>query len=100
MVTPDEQALADLLCEHTVEPMWSAIVVARSILASEWMTVRDAEQRRQGAAEALGRFADTRGVNIGDEDDAWWRGYRQAQREAILKVRDEIARLRATGRAT
>ena len=34
-------------------------------------------------AEALREFADTRGVHVGDEDDEWWRGYRQAQRECL-----------------
>ena len=45
-------------------------------------------------AEALREFADTRGVNIGDEDDDWWRGYRQAQRECLqdaLKAADQVA---------
>lgn len=64
-------------------------------LLVERLAARDVEQRRQGAAEALGRFADTRGVNIGDEDDAWWRGYRQAQRECLRDAVDAADRLAA-----
>jgi hypothetical protein len=33
--------------------------------------------------EALLAFADTRGVNVGDEHGEWWQGYRQAQRECL-----------------
>lgn len=36
-----------------------------------------------GCADALREFADSRGVNVGNEDDEWWRGYRQAQRECL-----------------
>ncbi|QIK82415.1 hypothetical protein [Sanguibacter sp. HDW7] len=41
------------------------------------------ESRATVQAEALREFADTRGVNVGDDDDEWWRGYRQAQRECL-----------------
>ena len=48
-------------------------------------------------AEALREFADTRGVNIDDEDDDWWRGYRQAQRECLRDAIEAAARLVADG---
>ena len=38
--------------------------------------------------EALLAFADTRGVNVGDEDTEWWQGYRQAQRECLRDATD------------
>ena len=44
----------------------------------------DAEAKVVAARrEALLAFADTRGVNVGDEDGEWWQGYRQAQRECL-----------------
>jgi hypothetical protein len=39
------------------------------------------------AAKTLRDYADTRGVNIGDEDSDWWQGYRQAQRECFHDAR-------------
>jgi len=47
-------------------------------------------------AEALREFADTRGVNVGDEDDDWWRGYRQAQRECLQDALKAAARVAGT----
>lgn len=42
-----------------------------------------ADLMRRTRASALREFADTRGVNVGDEGDEWWSGYRQAQRECL-----------------
>lgn len=50
-------------------------------------------------AEALREFADTRGVNVGDDDDEWWRGYRQAQRECLHDASARADRLAAEGGA-
>lgn len=33
--------------------------------------------------DAVREYADSRGVNIGDDDDEWWKGYRNAQRVAL-----------------
>lgn len=45
---------------------------------------RDVLRARLAKVEAdVREFVDTRGVNVGDEDDPWWRGYRQAQRECV-----------------
>lgn len=44
-------------------------------------------------AKELREFADTRGVNVGDEDDEWWRGYRQAQRECLHAAADLADRI-------
>lgn len=41
-------------------------------------------------AEALRELADYLVVNAGDEDDEWWRGYRQGQRQALVKA-DRLA---------
>lgn len=68
-----------------------ALPVADAILASDWLAQRD----RRVAAEALRRFADSRGVNVGDEEDDYWRGYRQAQRECLhdaVNTADRIER--------
>jgi hypothetical protein len=40
--------------------------------------------------DRLREFIGSLGVNIGDEDDEWWRGYRQAQREIVLRARDAL----------
>ena len=45
----------------------------------------------QAKAEVLREFADTLGVNVGDEDNEWWSGYRQGQREALRKAVDRAA---------
>ncbi|QIK83001.1 hypothetical protein [Sanguibacter sp. HDW7] len=58
------------------------------------------ESRAQVQAEALRAFADTRGVNVGDEDDEWWRGYRQAQRECLHDASARADRLAAEGGPT
>lgn len=58
-----------------------------------WLVARD----RKIAAEALRDFADTLGVNVGDEDDEWWRGYRQGQREALHKASDRADRIERGG---
>jgi len=55
-----------------------------------------AQVKATARAEALRGFADTRGVNIGDEDSEWWQGYRQAQREC---VRDALDHARSLGGA-
>lgn len=55
----------------------------------DWLAERD----RRVAGAALRKFADSRGVNVGDEDDDYWRGYRQAQRECLhdaVSVADRI----------
>lgn len=65
--------------------------LADAILASDWLADRD----RRTAAKTLRRFADSRGVNVGDEDDDYWRGYRQAQRECLhdaINTADRIER--------
>lgn len=59
----------------------------RTILADAAGAIAKHEQEVR--AHALREFADTRGVNVGDEDDEWWKGYRQAQRECL---RDAVAR--------
>lgn len=84
-----------------------------SIHAGEWVEREDGywalriEPRRADSptrsenevkAEALREFADTLGVDIGDEDGDWWRGYRQAQREALhaaVRRADSLAPARA-----
>lgn len=48
-------------------------------------------------AEALREFADTRGVNVGDEDSYWWDGYRQAQRECLHDALTRSARIEREG---
>lgn len=39
------------------------------------------QRERERWVTAVTKFADERGVNVGDEDSEWWQGYRQAQRE-------------------
>ena len=53
-----------------------------------------AREREAAKAEALREFADSRGVNVGDEDSEWWQGYRQAQRECL---HDAVARADRVG---
>lgn len=57
------------------------------------------ESRATVQAEALHAFADARGVNAGDNDDEWWRGYRQAQRECLHDASARADRLAAEGGA-
>ena len=55
---------------------------------------RDRSAAQMAKARALVRdFADSRGVNVGDEDGDWWRGYRQAQREALMDASELAARV-------
>lgn len=61
--------------------------VVAGILAAR-VTAAESEARARGAVEALREFADSRGVNVGDEDDEWWSGYRQAQRECLRDAAD------------
>ena len=61
----------------------AGVAEARVAELEATLAARDARFAREAKAEALREFADSRGVNVGDEDDAWWRGYRQAQREAL-----------------
>jgi hypothetical protein len=75
-----------LYAEHRVH-------VAQALAADP--DVRAAVERGalERAAQAIREFADTRGVNVGDEDDEWWRGYRQAQRECVHDASDAAARI-------
>lgn len=45
----------------------------------------------QARADALQAFADTRGVDIGDDDSDWWQGYQSAQRECLRDARAVLA---------
>lgn len=58
------------------------------------------QARQEGAREALRRFADSRGINVGDEDDDYWRGYRQAQRECLRDAIDLAERAATPGIGT
>lgn len=73
--------------EFIVEALSSAATTADGRLgakrAGALLAAHDAEVRRETAERVLLDFADTRGVNVGDEDGDWWRGYRQAQRECV-----------------
>lgn len=53
-----------------------------------WLAARERAAERRGAAEALERFADILGVDVDEshDDDEWWWGYRQAQREHIRAI--------------
>jgi hypothetical protein len=59
------------------------------------VAARDQAAERRGGVRALRRFADTRGVQVGDEDDEWWQGYRQAQRECLHDASDAADRIEA-----
>lgn len=65
----------------------------RAKLFDRWLADHD----RKIEAKALWEFADTLGVNVGDEDDEWWRGYQQAQRECLHKVSDRADRIEQGG---
>lgn len=56
---------------------------ARAVLAAVAPSI--AAKARVGA---LSEFADSRGVNVGDDDSEWWKGYRQAQRECLHDAND------------
>ena len=56
--------------------------VASMVIASDWLAKVRAEAKVE-AVRMVREWADDRGVNVGDEDSDWWRGYRQAQREAV-----------------
>lgn len=89
------EAATEDVVERAAEVMWDAtcddgmraamrpdlMAMARALAAANLLASPDAI--RQAKAEALREFADTRGVNVGDEDDEWWSGYRQAQRECL-----------------
>lgn len=45
----------------------------------------DREVREQ-IAQQVQEFANSFCVYVGDEESEWWRGYRQAQREALMKA--------------
>lgn len=64
------------------------VPAVRTILASDWLADLLAAERRKGAEEALREFADSRGVNDGDDDSKWWQGHRQAQRECLRDASD------------
>ena len=49
-------------------------------------------ERLTGQVEAVREWVDRRGVNVGDRDDDYMRGYRDAQRHAV----QDAAELRAT----
>jgi hypothetical protein len=51
-------------------------------------------------AQALEEFADTLGVNAGDEDDEWWSGYRNGQRQALRMASTRTAAYRVGEGAT
>lgn len=81
--TDDVTALAEELWADSASPGAAPTDAhheqARVVLASSWLAERDARVR----ADGVRAFGDTLGVNVGDEDDEWWRGYRQGQREAL-----------------
>jgi hypothetical protein len=85
--TDDVEALADALSltslSDALQADFQLVRGARELLASSWLAERDARVR----AEAVRAFGATLGVNVGDEDDEWWRGYRQGQREALHAAR-------------
>lgn len=60
-----------------------------------WTPADTHEAYRRGQEDALRAAADERGVNVGDEDDEWWSGYRQAQREVIHWLSDRADRIEA-----
>lgn len=76
-----------------LEGIWGyCLTLSRDVrLGEDWLVQRD----RRVAAEALRTFADTRGVQIGDEDDDWWHGYRQAQRECLRDANKRADRIEA-----
>lgn len=55
---------------------------------------------RERQAEALSAFADTRGVNVDDQESEWMRGYRQAQRECFHDAVRQALAIRADQTAT
>lgn len=77
-------------CEYSGAPEDAQIKTVERIL-----TIREFADERRGAVRALRRFADTLGVNVGDEDDEWWQGYRQAQRECLHDASDAADRIEA-----
>lgn len=87
--------VADVLRSATMPPIHLPIATtqARALLASPWLARRDARIR----AEAVRAFGDTLGVHVGDEDDDWWRGYRQGQREALHAAREHANRIEREG---
>jgi hypothetical protein len=52
-----------------------------------------ADRVQRAEVRALREFADTRGINVGSEDDEWWHGYRQAQRECMHDASDRADRI-------
>lgn len=68
------------------------IVPARLITEDDFAaTIRQAE------IAAVRTYADQLGVYVGDEDSEFYRGYRQAQREAIQRAERYLAQLAAGG---
>lgn len=77
-------------CEYSGAPEDAQIKTVERIL-----TARESAAERRGAVQALRRFADTLGVLVADEDDEWWRGYRQGQRKALRKASEYAERVEA-----
>ena len=79
---------------HRAEWIAQGCPVAVSVAAAAVAALDLPRRDRETAAKALDEFASTRGVNVGDEDDEWWRGYRQAQRECLLDATRAASALR------
>lgn len=87
-----EQVFAeDDCCEGLLE----TFDAVERIIAARVAAAVAAERER--TAGILQQFADTRGVNVGDVDDDWWRGYRQAQRECLHDAAELTARIARAG---
>ena len=54
--------LATLITEYTDEPMWSAVVIAKRILASDWLAAHDAQVRADERQKVAALLADERTV--------------------------------------
>lgn len=50
--------LATLITEYTDEPMWSAVVIAKRILASDWLAAHDAQSRAAERQKVAALLAD------------------------------------------
>lgn len=68
------------------DDVWSVVKHGWMKRAEEWLVPLIAAAEQRGREAALREAADECGVNVGDEDDEWWRGYRQAQREKCREL--------------
>ena len=87
---PGGEPFIALACEDGTplpEPAFDAVLLFAKLAAAALPALLDAAAERDRLAAKLGavrEWIDRRGVDVGDRDDDYMRGYRDAQRHALL----------------